>query len=91
MGLSIAYGIVAALGGWLEVLSEGQGTCVCVVLPVNSQSTEAEDAGKVPATLLIVDDEPLILRAIVRVLQGWDYHLLSAETPARALELAEAA
>ncbi len=62
-----------------------------MVSSVNFQSTEAEDVGKAPATILIVDDEPLTLRAIVRVLQSQDYNLLSADTPVRALELAEVA
>ena len=39
--------------------------------------------------LLLVDDEPRILSALVRALRREGYELLSAETPAEALRLAE--
>jgi PAS domain S-box-containing protein len=75
LGLSICHGIVAALGGEIAVESEpGRGTTFRVLLPV-APAREAPRPGKpapVPATrrarVLVVDDEPLVCRAVQRIL-----------------------
>jgi signal transduction histidine kinase len=42
LGLSVAHGIVADHGGWIEVQSEvGRGTCVTIVIPAEPAAAEA--------------------------------------------------
>ena len=47
------------------------------------------DDQRAKPVVLLVDDEPRILSALVRALRREGYELLSAETPAEALRLAE--
>ncbi len=74
LGLSICHGLVYSMGGRLSVHSElGRGTRVTVELrieperaPKSIRPVSAEPPQR--ARLLIVDDEPLILRSLGRVL-----------------------
>jgi two-component system cell cycle sensor histidine kinase/response regulator CckA len=80
LGLSICHGVVADLGGSIGVESApGQGTTVRVFLPYASETTTPEPAplaSEVSATrvtprrrsVLIIDDEPLILKLVASVL-----------------------
>ncbi len=74
LGLAISHGIVSNLGGRMELDSQlGHGTTVRVILPsaevgkatVQPQATVPEGT---KLRVLVVDDEPLILRAIPRML-----------------------
>jgi PAS domain S-box-containing protein len=75
LGLSICHGIVAGLGGEILVESEvGRGSTFRVALPVAPAEVEAH-APAAPATatsrrarVLVVDDEPLVGRALQRIL-----------------------
>ena len=42
LGLAVAYGIIEEHGGWLEIQSSGQGTCVMVYLPVAAEAVTDE-------------------------------------------------
>ena len=77
LGLWICRDIVREHGGRLEVLSSvGQGATFRVFLPVAdisqlgeaSQSSGLWTVGSGPARILLVDDEPLVLSAMKRVL-----------------------
>lgn len=97
MGMATVYGIVKQNGGYIAVTSRpGQGTTVDVFLPM-SPAGAGED-GRVSTTkavaggsevLLIVEDEPQLLRLTARVLAGLGYRVLSAQTPAEALRMAQ--
>jgi len=77
LGLSICHTIATDLGGRIEVVSEsGKGTTFRVLLPPASKQVETkpQPSGKEGpnsrkrARLLVIDDEPLILKVITNVL-----------------------
>jgi signal transduction histidine kinase/ActR/RegA family two-component response regulator len=78
LGLSICHSIVSALGGDIAVESEiGRGTVFRLVLPPSAAAGRATIAGPTsPARadharrILIVDDDPLVLSSLRRILQG---------------------
>jgi signal transduction histidine kinase/ActR/RegA family two-component response regulator len=74
LGLSICHGIVAGLGGEIELESEvGKGTCFRVILPpataAHQLHTSGPSARSRPSSrrrVLVIDDEPLVLKALER-------------------------
>jgi CheY-like chemotaxis protein len=84
LGLSISHGIVAALGGSIDVTSEiGVGTTFRVSLPSSSNTADALLSSPVvadgppPLRVLIVDDEVRVAKGLARMLigQGHDVHV----------------
>ncbi len=76
LGLSVSQGLVEAMGGRMEVASEeGRGTRFRLIQPratevVAEASEPVEGSGEdVPKRILVIDDEPLILRLLGRTLQ----------------------
>jgi two-component system, cell cycle sensor histidine kinase and response regulator CckA len=82
LGLSICHGVVTDLGGRIDVESApGQGTTVRVILPRAPQASatpEPATTTEAPAastrsrrpSVLVIDDEPLILKLVSAVLEG---------------------
>jgi len=77
LGLSICHTIVTDLGGRIEVASEsGKGTTFRVLLPPASKPVESKrqpsgnesQVARKRARVLVIDDEPLILKVITNVL-----------------------
>ena len=98
LGLSIVYGVVRQNGGFIQVESApGQGTEFRLHLPVDvaagAQETRSEAKVAEPSggqeTVLLVEDEPAVLRFARRVLEGAGYRVLAAASPAEALRLAQ--
>jgi PAS domain S-box-containing protein len=94
LGLATVYGIVSQTGGMVELHSEvGVGTIVTILLPtVASAATEPEAARTVTRhnaeeTLLIVEDEALVLDVATRILTQHGYRVLAARSGLEALEL----
>ena len=92
LGLSICHGMVTAMGGALECDSTvGRGTTMRVRLRAAAAAPPPAmvEVVAAPATrrarVLAIDDEPMILRAITRMLQGHDVVAVSRAEDALAL------
>ena len=92
LGLSICHGIVTSLGGELQFESElGKGTVFRVVLTPTSEVELEAEAQKLEVELgprgrvLVVDDEPLVLKAMKRTLD-MEHEVLDFHRARAALE-----
>jgi CheY-like chemotaxis protein len=95
MGLATVYGIVQNNGGRIEVESQaGKGTSFRICLPRTHEP--AEHAGEAiqtqlsrgHETLLVVEDEPAILKITRTTLQRLGYSVIEAASAKEALALA---
>jgi PAS domain S-box-containing protein len=93
LGLSMVYGIVHSHGGIIKIYSEvGEGTVFKVYLPATERKVikkESEDKTPVGGkeTILVVDDEELILKPAERILKRAGYKVLTADGGSKALKL----
>jgi CheY-like chemotaxis protein len=86
LGLSICRNIVRDAGGSIEVESEpGRGTRFVVKLPPSATSRIKQETQAPPiatagarASVVVVDDEPLVGRSIRRALRDHDVHIYSS-------------
>ncbi len=96
LGLAMVYGIVSQNGGFISVSSApGRGTSFCLYLPrhdglipAEGEPADAPDAPTPAATVLLVEDEPMLLEMCRRMLEGLGYRVLTAGTPAEAMRCA---
>lgn len=94
LGLAWAYGIVTNLGGSLALTSPpGQGTTVRIYLPAPGKTLEegvlADEDLRGEQTVLIVDDEELLLTMSEMVLSSFGYRVLTALNGRQAMEVIE--
>jgi nitrogen-specific signal transduction histidine kinase/ActR/RegA family two-component response regulator len=97
LGLATVYGIIKQNNGFINVYSEpGRGSTFKIYLPrlVGDEDTDkaVPDKKAVPVgneTILIVEDEPAILKLTRMMLERKGYSVLSAATPAEAIKMAE--
>ena len=97
LGLATVYGIVCQNGGIINVDSEpGRGTTFKIYLPRQQDGPErlarAEVAEPIPRgveTVLVVEDEPMILDLVATMLEMQGYTVFQAATPEEALRLAQ--
>jgi two-component system, cell cycle sensor histidine kinase and response regulator CckA len=99
LGLATIYGIVKQNGGFISVYSEpGRGTTFRIYVPrcvgpvgvpsaAGLRPVEPVDCGH--ETVLLVEDEPGILKLGGTMLETLGYRVLSAASPDEALQLAE--
>lgn len=98
LGLATVYGIVKQNKGFIDIASEpGHGTTASVYLP-RHVAESAQPADSTPAemmeedqetTVLVVEDEPVILDIARMILEQNGYRVLTASLPDQALRLAE--
>jgi CheY-like chemotaxis protein len=96
LGLATIHGIVRQNGGHITVKSSpGEGTIFSVYLPrraalMTEPAVEAQDLAEPAggATVLLVEDEPSILRLTRKMLERHGYTVLSAGSPDEAIRLA---
>ncbi|MBU1344122.1 MAG: PAS domain S-box protein [Proteobacteria bacterium] len=97
LGLSTVYGIMKQNNGFINVYSEpGAGTTIKIYLPryvghaigIRKESKEEIPPG-FGETVLVVEDEPSILKLARRILEELDYIVLTAKNPKEAIELVE--
>jgi len=97
LGLSMVYGIVKQNQGFIHVYSEpDHGTTFSIYLPrfEGEEVRPARRQEEAPAatgteTILLVEDEMLVLEVARTVLERLGYRVLPAATPGEALALAE--
>ena len=93
LGLSVVLGLVQAHGGALTVASQpGQGSVFRVYLPVSTEAPPTQPERPVQAperyadgTLLLVDDDDLLLRATGPLVELLGFRLLTAQDGIQAL------
>ena len=96
LGLATVYGIVKQNNGFIMVYSEpGQGTTFKVYLPRHTSAagpeTDLETASPAESgseTILLVEDEPMILDMVAEMLQSLGYNVLPTVTPGEAMHAA---
>ncbi|MEJ2639170.1 MAG: ATP-binding protein [Desulfosarcinaceae bacterium] len=93
LGLSVVHGIVKRHQGVISVESApGRGTTFRIHLPTISQETRSETvSAKVCPTgrehILVVDDEPQVLKMCTSVLERLGYQVTAQGNPSEALQL----
>ncbi|HPS00356.1 MAG TPA: PAS domain S-box protein [Candidatus Sumerlaeota bacterium] len=97
LGLATVYGAVKQNEGYINVYSElGKGTIFKIYLPRHAGGGEepfpaassAEPQQTAQGTILLVEDEPAILRMTQIMLEKMGYRVLAVGNPVAAIELA---
>ncbi len=93
LGLSTVYGIVKQNGGAIRVESRlEEGSCFSVYLPASTATekrlgftSEARVIASAGGKVLLVEDDPMIVKSLQSLLRGLGFDVLTAHTPAQAL------
>jgi len=96
LGLATVYGIVKQNNGFINVYSEpGLGTTFRIYLPrfIESGAEEPEKEYGSPQggseTVLLVEDEEMLIKIARRILEELGYTVLTARTPNQAIRLTQ--
>jgi two-component system cell cycle sensor histidine kinase/response regulator CckA len=99
LGLAMVYGIVKQNQGFIHVYSEPRkGTSFKVYLPRHTDEVAPHDLHTIPISkepqggnekLLLVEDEPMLIRVTAQVLENLGYEVLTARNAEEAMEIAK--
>ena len=96
LGLAMVYGIIKQNNGIIGVETEpGKGSTFVIYLRQYDGQVEIHDSGAAASlprgheTILLVEDEPAILKLIKTVIAGEGYEVLAADSPNLAIRLAQ--
>jgi signal transduction histidine kinase/CHASE3 domain sensor protein len=95
LGLSMVYGFVKQSGGHIKIYSEpGHGTTIRLYLPPARGVADATIPAAAPIaggseTILVVEDDPLVLNFVVTQLHGLGYKTIAAADSRAAMILVE--
>ncbi|MFO7972425.1 MAG: PAS domain S-box protein [Desulfobacterales bacterium] len=98
LGLASVYGIIKGHGGYIDVDSKkGRGTTFSIYLPASGQSVQKtsesneqiinEQIIKGDKTVLLVDDEEIVIDVAGQLLKKLGYHVLEAGSGKEAIQL----
>ena len=94
LGLASVYGVIKNHDGYINVYSEiDQGTTFTIYLPASRKKVQKEIEETVPTvamgtgTILLIDDEEMIIKVGQELLQELGYEVLSARSGREAIEL----
>jgi PAS domain S-box-containing protein len=94
LGLASVYGIIKAHGGYIDVESEkGKGTTFTIYLPASSEKEVIKEKQlpekilKGKETILLVDDEDIVLDVGEEMLKALGYKVLLAKSGKEAIEI----
>jgi CheY-like chemotaxis protein len=93
LGLAAAYGIIKGHGGYIDVESiKGQGTSFSIYLPATDKEVQtpvriAEAIVEGSGTVLLVDDEEVILEVGQELLEAMGYRALLARDGKEAIDV----
>lgn len=98
LGLAMVYGMVKRHSGEVEIESApGRGTLVRLIFPVPGKAAPASATAFVPTAvvaalrLLIVDDDPLLIKSLRDTLEGAGHAIVSADGGQAGIEAFQAA
>jgi len=100
LGMAASYGTIINHGGWIEIDSEpGKGAIVSIYLPVYTnpkkvllrEEKEIAEISKGEGTILIIDDEEVVLDTGRLALEHLGYKVLTANTGMKAIGIVETA
>lgn len=100
LGMAASYGTIINHGGWIEIDSEpGKGAIVSIYLPVYAhpkkvllrEEKEIAEISKGEGTILIIDDEEVVLDTGRLALEHLGYKVLTANTGMAAISIVETA
>jgi len=94
LGMAAVYGIIRNHGGWISVDSNlGVGTSVYIYLPavraMEKEAKEEPELEKGSGTILIIEDEDMIMEVCRTMLEKLDYGVLEARTGEEAIDVAK--
>ena len=93
MGLASAYGIIKGHGGTITVYSEkGEGTTFNIYLPASSKNVQGHETIDIQPTggtetILLVDDEDVVIEVTGMLLEELGYRVITAGSGREAVEI----